>query len=91
MTSSAYYFSDSRLSADDKQPLVFVLGSHEHIQAETLIRQAVEKGASVIVMAREYAGVYRQLFQNDLHMGITYVFSRSVKETLRRLQAKIDQ
>lgn len=90
MVSSAFYFSDQFPQSSVSRSLVFVLGSHEHIQAEMLIEQAVQKGASVIVMAREHAGVYRQLCQRDMRPGVAYIFSRSVRDTLRRLQAEAE-
>ncbi len=89
MVSSAFYFSDHLPQLGECRSLVFVLGSHEYIQAEMLIEQAVQKGASVIVMAREHAGAYRQLCQRDLRPGVSYIFSRSVMDTLRRLKAQL--
>jgi hypothetical protein len=49
----------------------------------------VQKGASVIIMAREYAGTYRQLCQNELRPGVTYIFSRAIDATLARWQARL--
>jgi UDP-N-acetylmuramyl pentapeptide synthase len=88
MVSSAFYFCDTVSKAGMQRATVFVLGSHEQIQAEKLIEQAVQKGASIIIMAREYAGAYRQLFQNDVRPGVTYIFSRSIGATLSRWQAE---
>lgn len=88
MVSSAFYFSDQFSQSGVSSPLVFVLGSHEQIQAEMLIEQAVQKGASVIVMAREHAGTYKQLCRRDMRPGVSYIFSRSIGDTLRRLQVR---
>ncbi len=89
MVSSTFYFSDTFRHVGMQQAVIFVLGSSEHIQAEMLIEQAVQKGASVIIMAREYAGTYRQLCQNELRPGVTYIFSRAIDATLARWQARL--
>lgn len=89
MVSSTFYFSDTLRHVGMQQAVIFVLGSSEHIQAAMLIQQAVQKGASVIIMAREYAGTYRQLCQNELRPGVTYIFSRAIHATLARWQARL--
>jgi|GEM_PF-3986228 len=89
MISSAFYFSDLYPKIGATQVVIFALAAHEHIQAEMLIEHAVQKGASVIIMAREYAGTYRQLCQNELRPGVTYIFSRAIDATLTRWQARL--
>ena len=90
MITSAYYFASECASTAEQSKLLFVLGSQEKARAQFLVARAIEKGASIIVMARESAGSYQALFQNELQKGVTYIFSRSVSTTLNRCGAIID-
>ncbi len=84
MVSSSFYVSCSDTYSRLTSGPIFVLGSNEEPAAGVLITDALARGARVVVMEREKAGVYKSLCQANLREGVVYCFVRSLPATLSR-------
>lgn len=87
MVFSSYYVSNADSHFVPPVDSFFVVNATEGSSAQEIISDAVSRGARAVVLEWDVARTARGLSCGNLVEGVSYIFVRSIQETLGRWNA----